>query len=371
MRKKVWIGISLTLAITLMIGISVYRQAIAVTPEVKAVTVQTENISSLLMIPGTVELESTQDIFYSADRGEIKKITVKEGQTVKKGQVLVTLENPQMELEYDQNELAIASAAIKINQLNQQVADLKEKEKDSLKQLSKKETEKLIKPERQQLSSEQKMANLDLKQLKLKQDMLRKQQKELTISSRITGTILSIDQAQAEGFPGNTEPFIRIGSLDSMVVKGVLSEYDTLKVKNKQAVTLKSDAVSDKEWFGEISHIAALPDKNTSVQGSEQAVQYPITVQLKSNDILKPGFQLFMEIETESKEALVVPMESVFEEKGKQYVYKLKNQEAAKQEVTIGITAKDKLEVLSGVSRKERVAADAANVKDGMEVDIQ
>lgn len=88
MRKKVWIGISLTLAITLMIGISVYRQAFAVTPEVKAVTVQTENISSLLMIPGTVELESTQDIFYSADRGEIKKITVKEGQTVKKDKYL-------------------------------------------------------------------------------------------------------------------------------------------------------------------------------------------------------------------------------------------------------------------------------------------
>ncbi|MEC2057255.1 efflux RND transporter periplasmic adaptor subunit [Peribacillus psychrosaccharolyticus] len=369
MKKKVWVGISLTLVIILMIGISVYRQAFAGTPGIKAVTVQTENISSLLMIPGTVELESTQDIFYSAEMGEIKKIMVKEENIVKKGEVLATLENPQMELEYEQNELAMESAAIKINQLNQQAVDLKEKEKDSLKQLGKKETEKLIKPERQQLASEQKMANLDLKQLKLTQDMLRKQQKELSIISQITGTILQINQAQ--GLPGDTEPFIRIGNLDSMVVKGVLSEYDTLKVKKKQSVTLKSDAVSDKEWLGEISHIAALPDKNTTVQGSEQAVQYPITVQLKNNDILKPGFQLFMEIETESKKALVVPMESVFEEKGKQYVYKLKDKKAAKQEVTIGITAKDKLEVISGVSNQDRVAADAANVKNGMEVDIQ
>lgn len=371
MKKKVWVGISLTLVIILMTGISVYRQAFAITPAIKAVTVQTENISSLLMIQGTVDLESTQDVFYSADMGEIKKITAKEGNIVKKGEVLATLENPQMELEYEQNELAIESAAIKINQLNQQAVDLKEKEKDSLKQLGKKETEKLIKPERQQLSSEQKMANLDLKQLKLKQDRLRKQQKELTIISQITGTILSINQAQAKGLPGDTEPFIRIGNLDSMVVKGVLSEYDTLKVKKKQSVILKSDAVSDKEWLGEISHIAALPDKNTTGQGSEQAVQYPITVQLKSNDILKPGFQLFMEIETESKKALVVPIESVFEEKGKQYVYKLKDKKAVKQEVTIGITAKDKLEVISGVSNQDRVAPDAANVKNGMEVDIQ
>lgn len=371
MKKKVWIGISLTLVIILMIGISVYRQAFAVTPKVKAVTVQTETISSHLMIPGTVELEKTQDIFYSTEMGEIKKIRVKEGQTVKKGQILATLENPQMELEYEQNELAIESAAIKINQLNQQEADLKEKEKDSLKQIGKKETEKLIIPERQQLTSEQKMANLDLKQLKLKQDMLRKQQKELTISSQITGTILSIDETKAEGLPGNTEPFIRIGNLDSMVVKGVLSEYDTLKVKNKQTVILKSDAISDKEWLGEISNIAALPDKSSTIQGSEQAVQYPITVQLKSHDMLKPGFQLFMEIETESKEALVVPMESVFEEKGKQYVYKLKNKAAAKQEVKIGINAKDKLEVISGVSSKEKVVADASNVKNGMEVEIQ
>jgi len=371
MKKKVWVGGSLTLVILLMIGISVYRQAFAATPTVKAVTVQTEEISSLLMIPGTVELEKKQDIYYSAEMGEIKKIKVKEGQKVKKGDVLATLENPQMELEYEQNELAIESANIKINQLSQQAADLEEKEKESRKQIGEKETDKLLNPERQQLTSERKMANLDLKQLKLKQEMLRKQQKELTIVSTIAGTILTIDQTPIEDLQGTTEPFIRIGNLESMIVKGVLSEYDTLKVKDKQAVTLKSDAVSDTEWLGEITNIATLPMENTALQGGEQAVQYPITVQLTNSDVLKPGFQLFMEIETESKEALVVPTEAVFEDKDKQYVYLLKNMVATKQEVTIGITSRDKLEVISGVSRKDKVAADAANLENGMEVAVQ
>ena len=63
-----------------------------------------------------------------------------------------------------------------------------------------------------------------------------------------------------------------------MQVTGVLSEYDTLKIKEGQKVTLSSDAVPDQEWQGEVVAIGTLPEESESIaQTGAQAVQYPDT----------------------------------------------------------------------------------------------
>ena len=103
----------------------------------------------------------------SPEKGELKELLVEEGQEIKSGTVVATLQNPQLELEVEQNKLAIESANLKINQLDKQLKLLKEKEKTLTDQIGKEEAKKQLDPEYEQLEMEKKLANLELKQTTL------------------------------------------------------------------------------------------------------------------------------------------------------------------------------------------------------------
>ena len=158
--KKIWIAAGVIVLLVIMISVSVYRQTFAKGPAVQAIKPTTEEISSVVMIPGTVQLEQQQTVYLPADQSELKEILVKEGQKVEKGQTLATLENGQLELEVEQNKLSKESAYLKINQLENQEEQLKEKEKEVSKEAGEKEAAEQLEPEYDQLDMDQKLANL-------------------------------------------------------------------------------------------------------------------------------------------------------------------------------------------------------------------
>ena len=129
--KKVWIISGVILIFIILVSVSVYRQMFAKGPTVEVVQPTTEEISSVVMIPGTVQLNNQQSVYPTADQSELKEVVVKEGQQVNKGQTIVVLENRQLELEVEQNKLSKESSYLKINQLANQEEQLKKKEKGS------------------------------------------------------------------------------------------------------------------------------------------------------------------------------------------------------------------------------------------------
>ena len=312
MKKKIWIAIGVILLILFMTGVSVYRQAFAKGPVVKTEKVKTEEISSSLLVPGTLTLLDEQQVYVTPENGEVKEILVAEGQMVKKGDVLIKLENDQLQLELEQNKLAVESGNLKINSVKKQIEALNKKQKELAEQVGEKEAKEQIASEFDGLKLEQKIAELELKQTLLQKETLVKRQQNLQIISQIDGTVLSVNrQASAAALSANVqEPVISIGNLGTMAATGTLSEYDTLKVAVGQKVTLTSDAVPEEKWEGEILKIGTLPkDNGLSSQGEAQAVQYPVTVKVASANLtLKPGFQLIMEIETEKKQGMVIPV---------------------------------------------------------------
>ncbi|MBL4952440.1 efflux RND transporter periplasmic adaptor subunit [Neobacillus sp. OS1-32] len=375
MKKKLWIGISVVSVIIIMIAISVYRQVFADGPAVKTVKLKQEEISSLLMIPGTVKLEEEQVIYPSPDKGEIKKLLIKEGQKVKKGTVLAELENPQLELEREQNKISIESAYLKIDRIEKQIDQLNDKEETLSKQVGKKEAKKQLKPEYDQLDMDKKLAELDLKQAEIQQDLLNKKQNDLELKSTMDGIVLTAEKTEPNSSQGSAaQPIIHIGKLEGMTVTGLLSEYDTLKVQKGQNVSLRSDAVPDKKWQGKITEISILPEKDqASTQGGSQAVQYPVKVKI-DGDVsgLKPGFQLIMEIETEKKSAFVLPSDAVQDDGDQPFVFLIKDGKAQKQTVKTGIISGNKIEILSGVSKDDLVILSGSKkLKDGMEVTVK
>lgn len=372
MKKKIWIAIGVAGLILLMTGISVYRQIFAEGPVVHTEKVKQEEISSTIMVPGTLSLQEVQKVYLSQEMGEIKEILVQEGQQVKKGEALLKLENPQLELEVEQNKLSVESGYLKINQINKQIDTINQKQKELVKQIGEKEAKEQLSAEIEQLNMEKKLADLELKQVLLQKDALVKRQEELQVISQMDGTVLSVNnQAMSTLAGSNQEPVIYIGNLGVMVATGVLSEYDTLKVSAGQKVTLTSDAAPGEKYEGEVLKISAIPKESSVViQGESQAVQYPVTVKVNSANIkLKPGFQLIMEIETEKKNSLVIPVQALSSEGDQSFVYIVKNHKAHRQKVQAGVTSGDKVEIIKGLKVNDTVIVDPGDeLTEGMEV---
>lgn len=372
MKKKIWIAIGVAGLILLMTGISVYRQIFAEGPVVHTEKVKQEEISSTIMVPGTLSLQEVQKVYLSQEMGEIKEILVQEGQQVKKGEALFKLENPQLELEVEQNKLSVESGYLKINQINKQIDTINQKQKELVKQIGEKEAKEQLSAEIEQLNMEKKLADLELKQVLLQKDALVKRQEELQVISQMDGTVLSVNnQAMSTLAGSNQEPVIYIGNLGVMVATGVLSEYDTLKVSAGQKVTLTSDAAPGEKYEGEVLKISAIPKESSVViQGESQAVQYPVTVKVNSANIkLKPGFQLIMEIETEKKNSLVIPVQALSSEGDQSFVYIVKDHKAHRQKVQAGVTSGDKVEIIKGLKVNDTVIVDPGDeLTEGMEV---
>ncbi|MEH7481810.1 efflux RND transporter periplasmic adaptor subunit [Neobacillus drentensis] len=376
MKKKTWIALGVISLVIIMISVSVYRQVFAKGPSVKTAEISQEEISSLLMIPGTVKLPEEQLVYATPDKGEIKELLVKEGQTVKKGTVLAKLQNAQLELEIEQNKLSSQSANLKISQIDKKIEHLEEKEKTLSEQVGvgKKEAEKQLAPEFEQLEMEKELANIEQKQTEVQKDLISKRQGDLEIKSTMDGIVLASKKSVSSSIEAANEPIIHIGKLEGMTASGLLSEYDTLKVSSGQKVIIRSDAVPGKEWQGVITKTAILPEQNqTSLQNGTQAVQYPVTVKISGDTkTLKPGFQVIMEIETDKKTAMVLPLDALFDDGDKPYVYLVKDGKANKQNVKTGITSGKKIEILEGVSKGDQIIVNGPdNIKDGLEVTIK
>lgn len=372
--KKIWIGIGIIGIIALFIGVSVYRASTKENVQVETTQMTVKEMTGNVMIPGTLQLAKEQKVYLDPQLGEVSKILVKEGDKIKKGTPLLKYENEQLQLEKEQNKLAIDSSYIRINQINKQIEDLDDKRKDLEKQIGKEEAKKQIEAEKSQLETEKKMANIELKQQLLQKETIEKKLNDLEVKSEIDGIVIGVneDVIQNESQPS---VIIHIANLNEYKVTGVISEYDSLKVKENQPVTLKSDVVPDQKWKGKVSKINLLPQEQEIMNQSNSngAVQYPIVVKVEDQNILaKPGFQLIMEIETERKKVNSLPLEAVKQEDDQHFVFVVENGKVARKEIEVGITSEQNIEIKDGLTKKDQVILNPPDhLKVGMEVTIE
>lgn len=374
MRKKVLIGVGVAVIIALFVGISIFRAASKENPTVETVKLEQKEITGNVMIPGTLQLMNEQKIYYDAERGKIKKILVKEGDKIKKGAPLVIYENEQLELEKEQAKLSIEQSYIKLDQINEQLDDLKKKEEELKKQVGKEEAEKQIENEKNQLQMDKKMTNLELKQQKIQLETVEKKILELEVKSEVDGIVITVDEDASVAMGENVKPLIHIGSLNKMKVEGVISEYDSLKIKEGQSVVLKSDVVPDAKWKGKVLKIGILPQQSSEMtETGNEAVQYPVEVLVQDQNIpVKPGFKLIMEIETERKKANVIPLTAVQQDDDQQYVYVVKNGKITRKEIKTGTSTDEYIEVTSGLTKDDEIVREPSDeIKAGVEVTIK
>lgn len=368
MKKKIWIAIGVSILIAVFIGSNLWKATANNQVTVEVTHLEEEALTETIMVPGQLKLAEEQAVYYTPDKGEVEEIFVKEGDKVEKGIPLIRYKNPQLELEREQIELQLRSANLQVDDLHNQHEDI-----DEL--LEKDEDNEQLQIEHDQIKLQQQQANLELEQLKLQKQSLEQQTGDLTVESESSGTVVEVNENAAGASQSEHQPLIRIGTMDQMIVEGVISEYDTLKLEEGQSAVLSSDAVPDKSWEGEVSFISDLP-KEAEILGTEGgtgSVQYQIEVTVEADDLnLKPGFQMIVEITTDEHSANTLPITAVKQDGDVNYVYVVSNGKAERRKVEVGSIADKTIEITDGLTNEDQTIVDPGDfVQDGMDVSIK
>ena len=366
MKKKVGIAIGIVAIIAILFGVNIWRNAEANNVTMEVTSVKQEKISETVMTPGTLKLADQQNIYFTPEKGEIDEYYVKEGDDVEAGTPLLRYENEQLDLEKKQNELQRQSSQMQLNSLEDQLKDYNDQLKDD-------KENKMLKAERDGVNLQVKQAKLEIEQIQLQKKSIDRQIADLVVKSDMGGKVVSINKEAAVASASmEAKPLIQIGTLNELIVEGALSEYDTLKIKEGQSVELRSDAMPGESWKGKVNFIAYLPNQENGLQ-AETGVQYPIEVTVDDQNIsLKPGFQMVMEIITEERETKTLPLTAVKQEDDKNYVFTVVDGKAKKQDVKVGIVTNENIEIVDGLTGKEKVLLEPGkDVKSGMDVTVK
>lgn len=372
-KKKVLIPL-IVLLIALFIGASIYRSQAQNEIIVETGQIKEEELTTTVMIPGTLALADEQKVYKDMEKGDVETIHVKEGDSVKSGAPLVTYSSDTIELEEQQADLTRQSTNMQIESLNKQLNRLDEKQDDLEKEIGKSAADEQIDAEREQLNLELDTAKLERKRNNLELSSLEKQRNALTVTSKIDGTVLSVQQ-ETQPNAEIQEPLVHVGQTGSFTAQGVLSEYDALNVKSGQSVTITSDVVPDQKWKGSVAKVDLLPEQEAAASMDANAAnQYPVEVKISDANIsaIKPGFKLLLNIETNKKTAYSLPAEAVLQEDSEAFVFIVKNGQAVQKTVKIGIQADDRIEVSEGLTGKDQVVLNPdERLSDGMDVTVQ
>ncbi len=148
-----------------------------------------------------------------------------------------------------------------------------------------------------------------------------------------------------------------IASEGGYVVKAQVDEQDIINVHVGQRAIITGQDFPGKKIRGHVERIAPVATKSTDA--SSTAKQVLTTIALESSPgYLRDGMSADVDIlTTDIPHALTVPNSAIVKEKGKPYVYVVKNGVASKRAITLGLAGDTKTIVKSGIVAGDEIVA--------------
>ena len=171
-----------------------------------------------------------------------------------------------------------------------------------------------------------------------------------TLSSPISGTVVEVNIKEGQQFDAS-RPAIVVADLSSFVFEAEVDETDIGKVEVGQKALVKLDAYPDTEIEGEVAKIG----KITTLDSAGNKV---IKVELNLKGLPKDYLGLSGDVEIvreEKKNVLLLPLEALMIENGKNLVYIVKDKQVLKREVELGLESEEAVEIVKGLSEGEKV----------------
>ncbi len=252
--------------------------------------------------------------------GEIINLPVKEGDRVKKGDLLIRIKGDQYKAQKERLEASLKSseATLKIreaerNRLTLEFERVKELHKKTLVSDSELETAESNYLSAQ-ASYEQAQANVLQSKASLREVL--ETLYKTTIYSPLTGTVTQLNVELSErvlgsGFSQGTN-IMTVANLNNMEAVVEVDENDVVIVSIGDTAIIKVDAFRDREFKGIVTEIGNSA-KSTGVGSQDQVVNFEVKIKLSDlEDNLRPGMSCNADIETETVyDVISVPIQCV------------------------------------------------------------
>jgi len=294
-------------------------------PQGSLVTVQRGNITRIVSTTGFLSCQASVEVKFSK-QGRIKEIAVREGDYVKEGETLATLEDEKERLSLLQAENAL------------------------------KEAESELKSAR--LSSSQNVIETKERQLqerKLELHLKKKDLEDTVLKAPFSGMVSKIYVEKGEIVSGEavsaSKQILRLIDTSRLFAEVAVDEVDIAQIKLGQRTQVTIDAYPDEIFAGKAVYIA--PETTTS-QG---LVVVEVKIELeKADPRLKPGFTANADIIIgEAKNVLLLPIEAVSENERGNFVMVSKEGSPTQRKVTPGISDGTDVEIKKGLKEGEMV----------------
>jgi HlyD family secretion protein len=318
-RKKRWI----LLFLILVAGGSVYAVKFRETPE-KVVTLQTEKaqkrtITQVVTASGRIQPETMVKINAEVS-GEIIALPFKEGQKVRRGDLVVRIKPDQYQAQVDRVEAALTSAraSLALQTANAEKATLEWKRSQELydrKLISEQEClSARISREIARAQCESAQAGVAQAQASLKEAM--ENLSKTLIYSPMDGILSQLksevgERVSGSSFTQGTE-IMTIADLSQMEARVDVGETDIVQIALGQNVKVEVDSYPERKFQGVVSEIAN-SGKTKGMGSQDEVTSFEVKIRILDKDVtLRPGMSMTADIETITRENVIgIPIQSV------------------------------------------------------------
>ena len=287
---------------------------------------------------GTVE-EATSVAVSFTNMGTVKQICVSEGQRVRKGQLIAEMDKTQA-----QNTLAMAEASHK------QATDVLER----MRQLH--ENKSLADMKWVEVQSKVEQAEASLSAAK-------KMLEDCEIHAPMDG-IVGKKWVSAGETALPSQPILTILDIKALKVKVSIPEKEISSIKHDTPSLISIEAIGDKTLEGGQIEKGVVADALTHT--------YDIRIALPNPDgEILPGMVAKVYLHCDSIQGMYLPVRSIQQSAdGKHFVWVVEGGKAHRKDIAMGKTMGDRIQVLSGLTKDDRVITNGyQKVSEGTEVE--
>ncbi|WP_432205379.1 efflux RND transporter periplasmic adaptor subunit (plasmid) [Cetobacterium somerae] len=211
-------------------------------------------------------------------------------------------------------------------------------------------------------------ANLEKLQLENESLIRRAEQLKKPLESPIEGVITTVDVSEGSNvFSG--QRLLAISPKGEGMIKVEIPMYVADSILRGQKTLIRTSTSQGEQLYtGTVERVSNIV-RESGLSGKKDKI-VEVEVKISEKNTLKPGFLTDVEISTESiRKTAIIPSFSVMEERGKSFVYVVKEGKAHKVEVEIGARTSTDYEVLN-LPLGSQVIVNPFKVSNGDKVEI-
>lgn len=347
---------------------------------VRLITVERSTVETTINASGTLELDGQQTLKSPAE-GAVDQVLVQPGDRVQRGQVLLTLRNPERQTALADQELKINQQQVALFRSRQQIAEAQEElvveqqRLENLTALSQQgafpQTEvqdqanrvRQIQTALRTAEADAKTAALELEILRLQSQQIQQQLDDTVVTAPLDGVVLGVSVKDGDGVELRTD-LLTLGNPTEELVQLQLSTLDAARVRLNQLVRVSVIGPEPQIYPGQIvslypqAVVASSQEEGGSSSSEFGQATVPTTVRLdRPTQTLIPGSQVNVEIVLEQEQNVVaLNIEAIQQAETEPFVWVLDSAgKVQRRPVQLGLEGLTEVEIVSGLQGGDRV----------------